>query len=54
MSRNKQFSVSTLVDLLQEQTKQYGSETLYTYIGDDNVASYTLSYKELDHQGMLD
>ena len=50
MSRNKQYSVSTLVDLLQEQTKKYGSETLYTYIGDDNAASYTLSYKELDHQ----
>ena len=50
MLQEKQYSVTTLVDLLQQRAKQCGGQTLYTFLGDDQAASYTLSYTELDHQ----
>jgi len=50
VSQDKLSSVTTLVDLLQQQASQRGDETLYTFLGDDQAASYTLSYAELDHQ----
>ncbi|MBV1871344.1 MAG: amino acid adenylation domain-containing protein [Gammaproteobacteria bacterium] len=50
MLKNKLHSVTTLVDLLREQAGKRGDQTLYTYLGDDSAASYTLSYRELDQQ----
>lgn len=50
MPQDNKYPVTTLVNLLVQQASQRGDETLYTFLSDDQAASYTLSYAELDHQ----